>query len=188
MEPTAQRPVAGRTLISSRRIHAEVAALGQRVRTAYAGKDLTVVCVLDGALVFTADLVRELDVPVRIETVMARSYRGGTTTPGELQMRLECAARLRGRHVLVVEDILDTGRTLAAVRRAILEAGPTSLRVAVLLDKPSRRVEPVHADFVGFEIPDVFVVGYGMDHDGQYRNLPDIRALTDREQESAAVS
>jgi hypoxanthine phosphoribosyltransferase len=179
MKATGERPVCGRKLIPGHRIRAEVTALGRRISAAFAGKELTVVCVLDGALLFTADLVRELELPLRLETVAARSYRDGATAPGALQLRLECAERLRGRHVLVVDDILDTGRTLAAARDAIRMAEPASLRIAVLLDKPKRRVVPVQADYVGFEIPDVFVVGYGMDHDGHYRNLPDVCVLSE---------
>jgi hypoxanthine phosphoribosyltransferase len=181
------RSVAGRTLIPADQIRTAVATLGAHVRAAYAGRDLTMLCVLDGAMLFAADLLRELDMPVRVATVAARSYRGRATVPGRLDVRLDRAGALRGRHVLVVDDILDSGRTLAGLCDAIGAAGPASLRVAVLLDKPARRVVPVHADFVGFQVPDVFVVGYGMDHDGHHRNLPDIRVLQDARERAAGA-
>ena len=144
-----------------------------------AGGELTVVAVLNGALVFSADLVRHLDLPLRIETVRARSYRGDATTPGDLRVRMDDVGALAGRHVLLVDDILDTGRTMERLRAEIRAQGPASVRIAVLLDKPDRRAVDVEADYVGFEIPDVFVVGYGLDHDERYRNLPDIHELRD---------
>jgi hypoxanthine phosphoribosyltransferase len=184
MDTTRQEPVGGRVLIPATAIRAKVVTLAHRLRAACAGEDLTVLVVLDGALLFAADLVRALDMPLRVETIAARSYRAAATRPGLLTLRLECAERLHGRHVLVVEDILDTGRTLSAILEAVSRAGPASLRSVVLLDKPERRVVPVRADFVGFEIPDAFVVGYGMDHDGRFRNLPDIRVLDERAESS----
>ena len=173
----ADLPAGARVLFDRDAIRAAVDRLGADVRATYGDDPLTVVAVLHGALVFTADLIRRLDMPVQLETVTARSYRGDATTPGDLELRLEDAAHLTGRHVLVVDDILDTGRTLARLTTALETHRPASLRRAVLLDKPSRRVEPVTAEFVGLEVPDLFVVGYGLDHDGRWRNLPDIHAL-----------
>jgi len=170
-------PEGSRKLFGEHEIRRAVSRLGGDVRSAYEGQELTVVAVLHGAMVFTADLIRELDMPVFLETVTASSYRGEATRPGDLEVRMESAAHLRGRHVLLVDDILDTGRTLCWLRSELERYEPHSLRIAALLDKPSRRVEPVRADFVGFEIPDEFVVGYGLDYDGRYRNLPDILAL-----------
>lgn len=172
-DPTAN----GKMLFRGGAIAREVARLGREVRAAYGHREITVVTVLHGALVFTADLIRELDMPLRLETVTASSYRGQTTRPNELDVRVTSMEHLAGRDVLVVDDILDTGRTLARVTEDLLRFDPSSLRIAVLLDKPSRREVPVRADFVGFEIPDLFVVGYGLDYDGRFRNLPDILAL-----------
>ncbi|MCB9898734.1 MAG: hypoxanthine phosphoribosyltransferase [Planctomycetes bacterium] len=155
----------------------EVARLGREVRAVYGMGEITVVTVLHGALVFTADLIRELDMPVRLETVTASSYRGQTTRPNELDVRVTSLEHLKGKDVLVVDDILDTGNTLSRVTRDLQRFEPRSTRIAVLLDKPSRREVAVTADFVGFEIPDLFVIGYGLDYDGRYRNLPDILAL-----------
>jgi hypoxanthine phosphoribosyltransferase len=171
------RETLGRELISARRIRAAVAAIGAQVRATYGGEELTIVSVLDGAILFTADLLRELDMPVRVETVSARSYRDAATAPGQLSLGLERLHGLVDRHVLIVDDILDTGRTLERLRREIGARRPRSLRIAVLLEKPCRRAAHVRVDFRGFEIPDRFVVGYGMDHDGRYRNLRGIRVL-----------
>src|SRR5262249_40591926 len=127
--------------------------------------------------VFAADLIRRLDMPLRLGVVMASSYRGEAREPAPLELPLHPNVDVAGRHVLLLDDILDTGRTLSALagRRGAL--APRSLRTAPLLDKPSRRVVPVQADFRGFEIPDLFVVGYGLDFNERYRNLPDIVAL-----------
>lgn len=152
--------------------------LGLAIRECYGQRELTVVIALQGALVFAADLIRRLDMPVRLRTVTARSYRGSATTAGSLQLDLSELGEVRGRDVLVVDDILDTGRTMSSLVRALQELSPTSLRSAVLLDKPSRREIPMVADFTGFEIEDHFVVGYGLDHDGLYRNFPFIVALS----------
>lgn len=155
-----------------------VGFLGEQIGATYGEQDLTIVSILHGAMIFTADLIRELEMPLRLETVVARSYRGENTRPGELRVHLEHPDALAGRHVLIVDDILDTGRTLTAVRANVAAAGAADVRCAVLLDKPSRRVTPIEADFVGFEIPDVFVVGYGLDWNGRHRNLPDILSLS----------
>ncbi len=167
----------GKLLITADEVRAAVARVAANIRQAFAGRELSVVCVLDGALLFTADLVRQLDLPLRIETVSARSYRGADTTGGDLVVHAEGLSRLAGRHVLIVDDILDTGRTLVRLREAISAVRPASLASAVLLDKPGRRAVDIRADFVGIEIPDLFVVGYGMDHDGRWRNLQNIFAL-----------
>lgn len=170
-------PERSQLLYGGPEIAASVYRLGREIRAVYGHEDLTVVAVLHGALVFCADLIRQLDMPLRLETVSARSYHGDATSPGALSVTMECGAALVDRHVLLVEDILDTGRTLHRLRAAVQACGPRSVRIAALLDKPSRRIMPVEADFTGFRIPDLFVVGYGLDHDGRWRNLPDILAL-----------
>jgi hypoxanthine phosphoribosyltransferase len=170
-------PAPGERLFDQRQIAGAVARLGREVSEVYGSREITVVAVLHGALVFVADLIRQLDMPLRLETVVASSYRGDAENPGRLEVRMESLDHLRRRHVLLVDDILDTGRTLARIRGDLAALQPASLRTAVLLDKPSRRLMDIRADFVGFEIPDLFVVGYGLDHDGRSRNLPDIVAL-----------
>ena len=169
--------VGSRTLLNPVELHKAVSHIGRQINEHYGEQELTVVAVLHGAIVFTADLIRELRMPVRLETVTASSYRKDARRPGDLVVRMEEKQHLRGRHVLLVDDILDTGNTLSRLREDIAAFEPASLRIAVLLDKPSRRETDVTADFAGHEIPDLFVVGYGLDLDGRYRNLPQILAL-----------
>lgn len=138
--------------------------------------EITVVAVADGALVFAADLMRELAVPVRFASVRTSCYGLGTTA-GEHAEILGPLPEIAGEHVLVVEDILDTGLTLNALRARLRECAPASLRFAVLLDKPAGRRTPFTPDFAGFGCPDAFVVGYGLDFAGRYRNLRDIGVL-----------
>lgn len=138
---------------------------------------VALVPVLTGAIVFCADLIRHLPLAMSMEMVSVSSYPGRTTRSQGVTLRGETPGGLAGKHVLIVDDILDSGRTLARLKSDILEQGPASLRICVLLRKSRRRESPVEADYVGFDIPDVFVIGYGLDYDGHYRNLPDIRAL-----------
>ncbi len=133
--------------------------------------------VMTGALIFAADLIRQLPLKLSLELVAVSSYPGRTVESKGAQLASELPRDLAGKHVVVVDDILDSGRTLAMVVGLIRERGPASVRTAVLLDKKSRRVAQVQADYVGFDIPDAFVVGYGLDYDGHYRNLPDIAVL-----------
>ncbi len=151
--------------------------LGLAVRETYGRDELTVVVVLKGALVFAADLIRRLDMPVTLRTLTARSYHGDATCPGALDVSVADLGDLAGRDVLLVDDILDTGRTLHALLAELRSRRPASLRSIVLLDKPSRREVPVEADFVGLPVEDRFIVGYGLDHAGLYRNLAGLFAL-----------
>lgn len=166
-------------LFSRERIATRVRALGAEIAAdcAKAGvRELTVVAVADGALMFAADLLRALPLPVRFSSVRVSAYGDGMK-PRERADILGVLPELDGAHVLVVEDILDTGLTLNALAMALRERNPASLRTAVLLDKPTGRKRPYHAEYVGFECPDAFVVGYGLDFAGRYRNLPDIGVL-----------
>jgi hypoxanthine phosphoribosyltransferase len=159
------------TLISERRIRRRVAALGSEISCCYGKKHLTVIFISNGALVFAADLIRNICLPMHIDSISASSYKG-TQSSGKIKISAVTKVDIRNRHVLVVDDILDTGRTLAEAISAIEKYHPKDIRTCVLLDKPARRVKPLKADFVGFEIPDVFVVGYGLDYNEYYRNLP----------------
>lgn len=138
-----------------------------------------VVCVpaLSGAMMFCADLVRRLPISMTIEPVTVSSYPGATTEPRPPTLLSEAPTNLKGRHVVIVDDILDTGATLSLLRNRINEQAPASLRICVLLRKERQRDERIDTDLVGFDIPDVFVIGYGLDYDGRHRNLPDIRIL-----------
>jgi hypoxanthine phosphoribosyltransferase len=146
----------------------------------YRHDEPTVIAVLGGSVVFVADLIRRLPIPLRLAFVQAESYRRGTQG-GELELvGLPPAAELRGRRILLVDDILDSGRTLAAIRAEILARGARDVRTCVLLDKPARRVVEIVPDHVAFEVADLFVVGFGLDYAGRYRNLPYVGALKPR--------
>jgi hypoxanthine phosphoribosyltransferase len=163
-------------LLPARTIHQRVKELGQEITDDYRGQSLVVLALLDGACCFVADLVRCLELPeLRLHFVRASSYGAGTRSSGKVA--LEPLPNLDGQHVLLVDDILDTGRTLQAARANL---NRSTVHTCVLLDKPTRRVPDglQVADYIGFTIPDTFVVGYGLDHAGRYRHLPDICVLT----------
>lgn len=164
-------------LYSRGRIAARVRALARAIRADYEGRDLVVVGVLKGAFVFLADLVRALDRPVAIDFVGLSSYGRGVDSSGTVRVTRPLGVPIAGRDVLVVEDILDTGRSMKALLEGLAAGSPRSVRLCALLDKRERRVEPVTAHYVGFEVPQGFVVGYGIDFDERYRHLPDIYRL-----------
>ena len=174
---TASTPVLGETLVDAASIRRRVAELAAEIDAHYAGADRPVVllCVLTGSLIFTADLARALTVPVEIDCVAVRSYGDGTVSRGVVDLVREPSTPLAGRDVLIVEDIVDTGNTIAFLRDHL--AAAASVRLVALLDKTSRRAHRIDVDWRGFDIPDRFVVGYGLDHGQRYRNLPDVRAL-----------
>jgi hypoxanthine phosphoribosyltransferase len=168
-------------LLPRHQIAARVAELAAQIGTDYANQPLLLLCVLKGAAIFMADLARaipaELVPHCRFDFIALRSYGASTQSSGSVHLVKDADADIAGRHVLVVEDILDTGNTLAWLLPHLAERGPASVRVAVLLDKPSRRVQNVQADYVAFTISDRFVVGYGLDYGEKYRNLADICVL-----------
>jgi len=167
-------------MISSARIARRVHRMGRHVSQVYADIDtpLVMVVILKGATVFAADLLRSLSIPAELEFVRASSYPTGTSSNGRLKLAHMVEGTLVGRHVLLVEDIIDSGVTVNAVARRIRKLGAASVRVAALLDRPARRQIEVKIDFTGFVIPDRFVIGYGLDYAGLYRELPHIYALT----------
>jgi hypoxanthine phosphoribosyltransferase len=165
-------------LIPAERIRERVAELAARVAEDYRTlRPVTIVGVLTGSVMFLADLVRHLDIPLRIGMIQASSYRGAATTPGDLRVTPDLLPDVRGRHVLLLDDILDTGQTLSRLVEHINGLGCASLRVAVLLRKHGRQQVPFEPDYCGFEIPDAFVVGYGLDYNDEYRQLPYIAVL-----------
>jgi hypoxanthine phosphoribosyltransferase len=170
----------GRAMISSARISRRVHELGRQISEVYADIDtpLVIVAILKGATVFAADLLRTLNIPAELEFVRAASYGTGTSSTGKVQIAHMVEGPLAGRHVLLVEDIVDSGRTVDAILRRFRRLKPASLRVAALLDRPARREIPVKIDFSGFVIPDRFVIGYGLDYAGLYRELPGIYSLS----------
>jgi hypoxanthine phosphoribosyltransferase len=163
-------------LITEAQLGRRVVELAHALTRDYAGKELLVVPLLTGTIMFLADLLRHLALPLKLDFMGVSSYREGTESR-DLVITKDLRLEVRDRHVLLVDDILDTGRTLACVQDKLRRLKPRSLRTCVLLDKPSRRVEPVQADYVGFVIPDLFVVGYGLDFAERYRNLPFVGVL-----------
>jgi len=153
-------------------IRARIAELGPELSRDYEGKDLVVIGLLNGVYPFFADLTRAMDIDFDVSFMQVSSYGGGTQSTGEVKIIHDLDQSIRGRHALIVEDIVDTGLTLQKVRNILLDRGPLSLRVCTLLDKPSRRKVEMKADYVGFTIEDHFVVGYGLDLEGKFRNLP----------------
>jgi hypoxanthine phosphoribosyltransferase len=165
-----------RVLISQAEIEKRIKQLARRIEADYAGRELMIVPLLTGTVLFLADLIRHLGLPLRLDFMGVSSYGQGTTS-GRLVITKKLRLDVAGRDVLIVDDILDTGRTLRRITGMMKRLGPRSLRVCVLLDKKARRVEPIEADYVGFEIPDEFVVGYGLDFAEKYRNLPFVGVL-----------
>ena len=166
-----------RVLLDADVIQQRIAVLAQKVAADFAGQTITVVAIMDGGLFFVADLLREIDLPMGLHTLSASSYHGGTQTSGELKLNWPPGLNVKDQHVLLLDDILDTGLTISAVQNKILEQSPASLRTGVLLSKKRKRLRDVPAEYVGFEIEDEFVVGYGMDYQGRFRNLPCIGIL-----------
>jgi hypoxanthine phosphoribosyltransferase len=165
-------------LLSREAIAARVSELSIQISWDYVGKDLLLVGVLKGAFVFLADLMRALKIPVQVEFVRLASYGKGATSAGHVRVLLDLEASVAGRHVLVVEDILDTGLTLGFLLERLRARQPASLKLCVLLNKRIRRVSEITADYAGFDVPDGFVVGYGIDYDERHRHLPAIYTLS----------
>ena len=165
------------TLLTEGQLRQRVAELGREIGKDYRDRPLTVVGVLTGSLVFLADLTRQLPIAHRIAVLQASSYRGPTTTPGKLDVNVDLVPNLAGRDVLLLDDILDTGHTLSAVVKEVERQGPLSVRTVVLVRKRGRQEVPIEPDYYGFDIPDVYVVGYGMDYDDDLRHLPYLAGL-----------
>ena len=165
------------TLLSETVIAERVAELGRIFTEVYRGRPLTVLGVLNGSVVLVADLIRSINIPHQIGFLRASSYRGETTVPGSLTISTELMPMITGRDVLLVDDIFDTGRTMVRLLEELSQQNPASLRTAVLLWKQGRSVVEITPDYHGFQIPDVFVVGYGLDYNDDYRHLPRIEVL-----------
>jgi hypoxanthine phosphoribosyltransferase len=164
-------------LLSRFEIEQRVEELAAEIKRDYRGRTPHLVGILKGAWVFMADLIRHIDIDVTVDFLGITSYGSSTHSSGEVKITKDLDVSIEGREVLIVEDILDTGRTLRYLEEVLSVHKPLSLRVVTLLDKRSRRIVPVKADYVGFEIADVFVVGYGLDFNQKYRQLPDIHVL-----------
>lgn len=157
-----------------------VRQLGERITRDYEGKKPVMVCILKGASVFFCDLIRQIDLPLEIDFMVVSSYGASTKSSGEVKLVKDLDRSILGRDVIIVEDIVDSGMTLNFLKKSLISRGAASLRIATLLDKPARRVAPLTVDYSCFQIPDAFVVGYGLDYNEVYRNLPDIGILAPR--------
>jgi hypoxanthine phosphoribosyltransferase len=157
--------------ISKEQIEKRVRELGEQITRDYAGQNITVVPLLSGAFMFVADLLRAMDLPVDVQFMAVSSYEG-TQSTGEVKIKYDLKRPVFGKHVLLIEDIVDTGTTLKTVLEIMRTRQPASLKLASLLYKPARNLHPVDIDYLGFEIEDKFVIGYGLDYDGLYRELP----------------
>ena len=164
-------------LFTRERIAARVAELGAQITKDYKGRELVLVGILKGAFVFMADLIREIDLPVAVDFMAISSYGSATKSSGVVRIMKDLDRDVMEKHVLVVEDIIDTGLTMSFLKNNLLSRGASSIRICALLDKPERRLVRLSSDYTGFTVPDAFVVGYGLDYDQVYRNLPEIGVL-----------
>lgn len=159
-------------MISEAEIDKRIREIGEQITKDYAGKSVHLICVLKGGSFFMCELAKRIDLPVSIDFMSVSSYGAGTSSSGVVRIVKDLDEPLEGKNVIVVEDIVDSGRTLSYLLTMLKDRKPESVRLCTLLDKPDRRVVDVHVDYTGFKVPDVFVVGYGLDYDQQYRTLP----------------
>ena len=164
-------------LITEEEIKSRVFELGKQISEDFGGEDIVGIGLLKGCFMFIADLMRAIDSHVAVDFMAVSSYGSGTVSSGEIKVKKDYSIDIEGKNVLVIDDILDTGRTLAFVKDYLSVKSPKSIKICTLLDKPDRRTSKVNVDYVGFSVPDQFVVGYGLDYDEKYRNLPFIGVL-----------
>ena len=167
-------------LFSEKEIAETVSRLAARINADYGGEEIIVGVVLKGSLTFAADLIRKLDMPIRLDFIQASSYGSGSKSTGQVKIKKDLENDIGGKHLLLIEDIIDSGNTLAGLKKMLKDRGPASVKICALLSKPSRREVEIEAEYIGAEIPDEFVVGYGLDYDEKYRNLPYIGVLQPR--------
>ncbi len=161
-----------KVLIDEQKLQARVDEIAKQIGEEYKNKEIILICILKGSIFFTVDLARKINEDVRIEFIRVSSYGEGTESTGEIKMKLDLKDSIQGKDVIVIEDIIDTGRTLSYLMEYLKMKKPNSIKLCALLDKPERRVKKVKVDYTGFQIPDEFVVGYGLDCNEKYRNLP----------------
>ena len=164
-------------LLSEKDLQKAVKKLGKQISADYEGKNLMLVAVLKGSVIFMADLMRAITIPISIDFMSVSSYGNSSVSSGKIIMKKDLEESIVGKNVIVIEDIVDTGRTLSYLLDNLRQRNPKSLKLCALLDKPDRRVVDINADYTGFEIPDLFVVGYGLDYAQRYRNLPYVGVL-----------
>lgn len=161
-----------KVLLSEEEVDRRIKEIGEQISKDYAGRQVHLICVLKGGSFFMCELAKRITVPVSLDFMSVSSYGGDTKSSGVVKIVKDLDESVAGKDVLVIEDIVDSGRTLSYLMSMLKDRGPASLRLCTLLDKPERRVVDVHVDYTGFQIPDEFVVGYGLDYDQRYRNLP----------------
>lgn len=164
-------------LLTEEEIAVRIRELGKQITEDYEGKDIVAIGILKGSVLFMSDVVRRIDVPVEIDFMEVSSYGSGTTSSGVVRILKDLNVKIEGKHILIIEDIIDTGYTLSYLLENFKTRQPRSIKICTLLDKPDRRKADVSADYTGFVIPDEFVIGYGLDYDQRYRNLPYIGVL-----------
>lgn len=164
-------------LFTEQELQEKVKELGQAITRDYAGKEILVLGILNGAFIFMADLVRKIDLPLQLDFMDVSSYGASTVSSGEVRIMKDLEYSIEGKHVLIVEDIVDTGLTLNYICEILQKRAPRTLKICCLLDKPSRRKSSIRPDYVGYSIPDRFVVGYGLDYNEHYRNYPAVCVL-----------
>lgn len=167
-----------RVLIDEGQIAERIGEIAAQIDADYQGKKPILICILKGSLIFCADLMRALEIPVTVEFMKVSSYGASTTSSGKLSVSLDILSNIEGQDVLIIEDIIDSGHTMYALTQMLQTRRPASLRIVTLLDKPSRRVSPITADYTCFEIEDEFVIGYGLDYAEKYRDLPYVGILS----------
>lgn len=175
----------GRPIITQEQMRNRIRELGRQVSTDYAGKDLVLVGVLKGAYAFFADLARAIRIPVRVDFIVVTSYGTGAKTSGKVKLVTELTEQIKNKDVLLVEDIVDSGLTVQYLMKALARRKPKSINVCTLLSKPERRVVDVHVQYIGFKIPDQYVIGYGLDYQQKYRNLPYLAVLDQSSKQDA---
>ncbi|QNM15978.1 MULTISPECIES: hypoxanthine phosphoribosyltransferase [Fusobacterium] len=168
-----------KTLLTRETVENRIKELAKEIEKDYQGKELMVIGLLKGSIVFMTDLIKEIDLPLVIDFMSVSSY-SGTTSTGVIKILKDTDIDVKGKDVLIVEDIIDTGLTLSHVKKLLIDRGTKSLKICTLLDKPARRTVDMKGDYVGFEIPDEFVVGYGLDYDQRHRNLPYIGIVVNK--------
>lgn len=166
-----------RLMLSEEQISDKVKEMAEKLDKLYEGRTPVVVCILKGSVIFYADLIRNMQTPIELDFMCVSSYGSDTVSSGELNIKKDLACDIRGRDVLLVEDIIDSGNTLYKLKKILMERNPASLNIVTLLDKPERRVVPMEPEYTCFEIEDEFVVGYGLDYAEKYRNLPYVGVL-----------
>ena len=172
-----------RVMISEEEVNKKIEELGKQISEDYAGKEVHLICILKGSAFFTCELAKRITVPVSLDFMSVSSYGDGTKSSGIVKIAKDLDESLEGKEVILIEDIIDSGRTLSYLLEILAQRNPASLKLCTLLDKPDRRVKDVKVDYVGFQIPDEFVVGYGLDYAQKYRNLPFIGIVEGLEEE-----